>query len=155
MDWYPVVKTLHIISATVLFGTGLGIAFFMFFGRLSENLQERYFASRATVLADTVFTFPAVLVQPATGLWLMWDAGYQWSEAWLLISFALYALAGLCWLPVVCLQIKMRNIAREALSAGTALPVEFNRLFRIWFILGWPAFAALVGIFFLMVTRPA
>lgn len=155
MDWYSIVKSLHIMSATVLFGTGLGIAFFMVCGGRSASLQERYFASRITVLADTIFTFPAVFLQPLTGAWLIWQGGYDWADGWLLATYGLYALAGACWLPVVWLQIRMRNLVRDALSAGTPPPPAFDRLFRIWFLLGWPAFAGLVAVFFLMVTKPA
>lgn len=155
MDWYLTVKTLHILSATVLFGTGLGIAFFMVRSRFTENLHEQYFASRTTVLADTVFTFPAVVIQPVSGVWLIWKGGIEWTEPWLLATYGLYALAGACWVPVVWLQLRMRDLVRDALLSGTDVPPEFHRLFRIWFLLGWPAFLGLVTVFFLMVMKPA
>lgn len=155
MDWHLTVKTLHILSSTVLFGTGLGIAFFMVRSWFTDNLHERHFASRTTVLADTVFTFPAVVVQPVTGAWLVWEGGFDWTEPWLLATYGLYALAGACWLPVVWLQLRMRNMIREAISTGNELPSEYQNLFRMWFLLGWPAFIGLVIVFFLMVVKPA
>jgi len=154
MDWYLTVKTLHILSATVLFGTGLGIAFFMVRSWFTDNLHERYFASRTTVLADSVLTAPAVVIQPITGAWLVWDGGFPWTEPWLLMTYGLYALAGACWLPVVWLQLRMRNMVRDAISTGNELPTEYQRIFRLWVLLGWPAFLGLVIVFFLMVMKP-
>lgn len=154
MDWYLTVKTLHILSATVLFGTGLGIAFFMVRSWFTDNLHERHFASRTTVLADTVFTLPAVVIQPVTGAWLVWAGGFDWTESWLVATYGLYILAGACWLPVVWLQLRMRGTVRDAVSAGTDLPPSFRRLFRLWMLLGWPAFLGLVVVFFLMVMKP-
>lgn len=154
MDIYTLVKTLHILSATVLFGTGLGIAFFMFSAHFAQNLHEKYFAARFTVLADFCFTLPAVITQPATGLWLIHLAGYDPAAFWLKCTYWLYALAGICWLPVVWIQIELRRMLKAALFTGTAPPARYNKLFRIWFCFGWPAFMALIAIFYLMVAKP-
>lgn len=154
MNLYLLIKILHVISATVLFGTGLGIAFFMFSSRLTSNLHEKFFAIRTTVLADYLFTAPAAVIQPATGAWLILRGGFGWDEGWLLASYALYALAAVCWLPVVWIQIRLKRIVAECASSGVSLPEEYHRLFRIWFVLGWPAFLGLVAIFFLMVAKP-
>ena len=101
VDHYPIIKTLHILSATVLFGTGLGTAFFFVCANRGGDLAVRFFAARTTVLADFIFTLPAVILQPVTGFWLVHRAGYGWQEAWLLMTYGLYLLAGLCWIPVV------------------------------------------------------
>lgn len=155
MDWYLTVKTVHILSSTVLFGTGLGIAFFMFRSLFTDHPQERYYATRNTVLADYLFTLPAVIIQPLSGAWLVWKSGYQWTDAWLVWTYALYILAGLCWLPVVWIQHRLKQLAADALRNETALPDSYHRLFGYWMLLGWPAFAGLVTIFFLMVFKPA
>ena len=155
MDIYLIIKTIHIISAAVLFGTGLGIAFFMLSSRFTDDAGQKFFAARFTVIADTVFTLPAVILQPTTGLWLVWQGGYDWSAPWLIATYILYAVAGLCWLPVVWIQIRIRHIAMIAAQSGTPLPPAYDRLFRIWFALGWPAFTALIAVFFLMVAKPA
>jgi uncharacterized membrane protein len=155
MNAYLLVKTVHVITATVLFGTGLGIAFFMFRSRFTDSLQEKFFAVRTTVLADCLFTAPAAVLQPATGAWLIWAGGLPWTDGWLLGTYVLYAIAGLCWLLVVAIQIRLKRIVAACLPAGKPLPDEYHRLFRIWFILGWPAFLALVGVFFLMVAKPS
>lgn len=155
MDIYFIIKTLHILSAAVLFGTGLGIAFFMFTSRFAPSIHEKYYAARMTVLADYLFTCPAVIIQPASGLWLIIHGGHDAMAPWLLWSYALYALAGLCWLPVVWLQIRMRAMLADACRAGTPPPARYHLYFRIWFALGWPAFISLVVIFFLMVAKPA
>ena len=155
MNAYLLIKTVHIITATVLFGTGLGIAFFMFRSRYTGCLQEKFFAIRTTVLADCIFTAPAAVLQPATGAWLIWDAGLPWTDGWLLASYVLYAVAAVCWLPVVAIQIRLKRIVAACLSSGKPLPGEYHRLFRVWFVLGWPAFTGLVAVFFLMVAKPA
>lgn len=152
MDAYLLVKTVHILSAAVLFGTGLGIAATMLFGHLSGDPAARLFAARTTVRMDMLFTLPAVILQPLSGAWLISQAGFGWREPWLLASYALYVLAGLCWLPVVAIQIRLKAM----LEAG-ALPEDaaYRRLFRLWFLLGWPAFGAVVAITWLMVAKPS
>ena len=155
MDWYSIIKTLHIISSTVLFGTGLGIAFFMLRSHFTDNLQEKFFAARNTVLADYLFTAPSIIIQPLSGAWLIWKGGFDPAALWLMWTYGIYTLAGLCWLPVVWIQIQLKQMVRAALDSGTSLPDRYHRLFRIWFILGWPAFLGLVAIFFLMVVKPS
>ncbi|HET8706435.1 MAG TPA: DUF2269 domain-containing protein [Pseudomonadales bacterium] len=154
MVLYLLVKTLHILSAAVLFGTGLGIAFFMFRARFTSDVSQQLYAARNTVLADNCFTLPAAFVQPLSGLWLAWQAGFHFSDAWLLRSLFLYALAGACWLPVVWIQLQMRDSLARAHQDGAATPARFFRLFNVWFALGWPAFIAFVIIFYLMVAKP-
>jgi uncharacterized membrane protein len=155
VNLYLFIKTVHIISATVLFGTGLGIAFFMLRSRSSDDLHERFFAIRTTVLADYIFTTPAAVLQPATGTWLIWNGGFRWTDEWLLFAYGLYAIAALSWLPVVLIQIRLKNIVAACLSSGDSLPKQYHQLFRVWFLLGWPAFLGLVAVFFLMVLKPA
>ena len=151
MDPYLTVKFLHILSSTVLFGTGIGTAFQMGWAMRGDDAAHVHGVARGVVLADWLFTTPAGLVQPATGLWLVWLAGYPLSEPWLMLTYCLYLLAFLCWAPVVHLQIRIRD-----LTAGLTGPVppEARRLYRIWFALGWPAFIALTCVFWLMVTKP-
>ncbi|MBI2234466.1 MAG: DUF2269 domain-containing protein [Micavibrio aeruginosavorus] len=155
MDFYFLIKMLHIISATILFGTGLGTAFFFLRSHFTDNLQEKFFAARTTVLADYLFTTPAVIIQPLTGFWLVWRSGFGWMDAWLAWTYVIYMVAGACWLPVVWIQIQLKKMLAESLENGTPLPERYPRLFRIWFILGWPAFIGLVIVFFLMVVKPA
>lgn len=154
MDWYQVVKTVHIISSTILFGTGIGIAFFMFRSHFTNNIQEKFYAVRTTVLADYVFTFPAVIFQPLTGIALIHMGGHEWTDLWLVITYVIYIIAGLCWLPVVWIQIQLKQILAKSIENGTDLPDRYFRLFKIWFMLGWPAFIGLVIVFFLMEFKP-
>ncbi len=155
MNAYLIIKTLHIISSTILFGTGLGIAFFMFSSRYTKGLPEKYHAARFTILADFIFTVPAVILQPLTGIWLVANSGYDPHVLWLNLTYALYVLAGICWLPVVWIQIQLKRILAECIKKGSGLPKQYYKLFRIWFWLGWPAFLALIAIFYLMVAKPA
>jgi len=150
---YTLVKTLHILSATVLFGTGLGIAFFMVRSHFTDDIQQKLYAARNTVLADMVFTLPAVTLQPITGAWLVVHGGYGFHEPWLMATYGLYILAGACWLPVVWIQIRLKRMLQLAANANTPLPARYYRLFRLWFILGWPAFIGLVLVFYLMVAK--
>lgn len=154
MDIYTVIKALHILSSTVLFGTGLGTAFFMLRSWSSDNIHEKFFASRTTVLADYLFTAPAVIVQPISGAWLVWQGGYEWLELWLSLTYAIYIVAGLCWLPVVWLQIQLKRMVIDGMQSGDPLPPRYEKYFRIWFVLGWPAFIGLIVVFFLMVAKP-
>lgn len=154
MDLYLIIKTLHIISATILFGTGIGIAFFMLCSHFTDNIHEKFYAARNTVLADYFFTLPAVIVQPATGIWLVWYGPYDWMDAWLVVTYAIYIMAGLCWMPVVWIQIQLKNMLATAAETGETLPERYYRFFKIWFVLGWPAFIGLVVVFFLMVFKP-
>jgi len=154
MDWYLLIKTLHILSAAILFGTGLGIAFFTYVGLRSPSLAQRLFAAKATVIADFCFTLPAVIVQPLSGAYLVWKSGMVWNAKWLLWVYALYLLAGLCWVPVVIIQLRLRDMIQAQEQDEIYSETKFNRLFRIWFILGWPAFASVIVIYWLMVVKP-
>ncbi|MEZ5508482.1 MAG: DUF2269 domain-containing protein [Gammaproteobacteria bacterium] len=154
MSAYLLVKTLHILSAAVLFGTGLGIAFFMVRSHFTDNLQQKIYAARNTVLADTLFTLPAVVIQPVTGIWLMLHAGFRLTDFWIMSSIGLYLFAGACWLPVVWIQLRLRQLLQQAAITDTPLTAQYQRLFALWFILGWPAFIAVTLIFYLMVAKP-
>jgi uncharacterized membrane protein len=155
MNEYLLVKTLHVISSTLLFGTGIGSAFYMFFASLNRDARILYFVTRWVVVADWVFTTTAVIVQPVTGFYLAHLAGFPLASRWILWSTALYLLAGACWLPVVWMQVRMREMARVAAQQGAALPDRYWRFFRIWVVLGIPAFVSLVIVFYLMVAKPA
>tara|TARA_B100001989_G_scaffold252946_1_gene237104 strand:- start:1044 stop:1604 length:561 start_codon:yes stop_codon:yes gene_type:complete len=154
MDLYLIIKTLHIISATILFGTGIGIAFFMLRSHFTDNIHEKFYAARNTVMADYFFTLPAVIVQPMTGFWLVWQGAYSWMDWWLAVTYAIYIIAVLCWLPVVWIQIQLKNMVATAVKTGEPLPERYYRLFKIWFLLGWPAFVGLIIVFYLMVAKP-
>jgi uncharacterized membrane protein len=154
IDSYLLIKTLHVLGATVLFGTGLGIAFFFWSSRQSDD-HARLFAARTTVRADFLFTLPAVILQPLTGAWLIAKGSIDPLASWILVSIALYTVAGLCWIPVVWLQIKMKRML-EASVAGKGFDVDaYERLRKTWFLLGWPAFIGLVAVFWLMVAKPS
>lgn len=149
---YGLIKTLHILSATILFGTGLGTAYFMWSANRTRDAHIIASVARHVVRADWLFTTPTVILQPLTGVWLVLAAGYPWS-GWVSVSLGLYALAGLCWLPVVWLQIRMRDTAKLAALHDQPLPATYWRDARIWFWLGVPAFSAITGVFFLMVSK--
>ncbi|STX28898.1 integral membrane protein [Legionella beliardensis] len=153
MTIYLIIKILHIISSTILFGTGMGIAFFMYRTKFTTNLQEKYYAIRNTVLADFIFTTPAVIVQPLTGIALIWLLGYPWDAPWLLATYVLYVFIGCFWLPVVWIQIKLRNILAHCIQNQTDLPANYYKLFNIWFLFGFPAFLGIIVIFYLMVAK--
>lgn len=152
---YLVIKWLHILSSTFLFGTGIGSAFYMLFTSLSRDVRAIAVVSRHVVLADWIFTSTTVVIQPLTGIYMIHLAGYPWTSAWIMWSIALYFLAGACWLPVVWIQLKMRDMAQLAARDGAELPPLYWRYLRLWTVLGIPAFFALVVVFWLMVAKPA
>lgn len=154
MDAFLIVKTVHILSSTILFGTGIGIAFFMFRSWFSDNLQDKLYAAQNTVLADYCFTLPAVIIQPLSGFALIYMGGYDWMDLWLSATYVIYIIAGMCWLPVVWIQIQLKNMISQSIETGEPLPTSYDRFFKIWFLLGWPAFFGLVVVFFLMVFKP-
>lgn len=151
---YVVVKWLHVVSSTLLFGTGIGSAFYLLFATLARDVRAIAVVSALVVWADALFTATTVVLQPLTGIYLAQQAGYPLSSKWIVWSFILFGLACACWLPVVWLQIRMRDLARSAARDGTGLPPQFWRLFKIWFLLGIPAFLAFLAVFYLMVARP-
>ncbi|MES2860961.1 MAG: DUF2269 domain-containing protein [Pseudomonadota bacterium] len=154
MTAYLLVKMIHILSGAVLFGTGMGIAFFMVWANRTRDPAAIATVARIVVVADMIFTATAVVVQPLSGLWLIHLQGYSLTEPWLLAAYALYAITGLFWLPVVWIQVRLARMAEAAASAGAALPPLYNRLYRIWFAMGFPAFAAVLGIYWLMIAKP-
>jgi uncharacterized membrane protein len=152
---YFVLKMVHIIGAAVLLGTGAGIAFFMLVAHLRGDPREVAGVARTVVLADFLFTASAVILQPITGAWLAWSSGYSLREGWIAASIVLYLVVGAFWLPVVWMQMRMRDLAVRAVKTNAALPAAYNRLFWWWFAFGFPAFAAVLMIFWLMIARPA
>ena len=154
MDTYTLVKTIHILSATILFGTGIGTAFFFWSARHGDD-AARLYAARTTVRADFLFTLPAVIIQPASGAWMIVRAGYDPGALWLSATVLLYLLVGACLIPVVWIQARMARMLGEKVAGGAFDGARYERLRRIWFALGWPAFAAMIAIFALMVAKPA
>lgn len=152
---YEILKFVHVIGATVLLGTGAGIAFFMVISIRSRTPALVAHVAEIVVLADTVFTATAAVVQPITGLALAFAVGWPILSGWVLASLCLYVLVGALWLPVVAIQIRMRDLARAARDSGEALPADFFRLYRIWLACGFPAFFAVLVIVWLMLTRPS
>ena len=152
---YTFVKWLHIVSSTLLFGTGLGSAFYMLLASLSRDVRATAVVVRHVVLADWLFTTPTVILQPLTGIYLAHLAGFPLSSRWIVWSVLLYLLAGACWLPVVWLQIRTRKLAADAVASDLPLPAKYWGYLRVWVALGIPAFFAMVVVFYLMVAKPA
>jgi len=152
---YVTLKWVHVLSSTILFGTGLGSAFYMFFTSRTGIVPAIAAVSRRVVVADWLFTTPTAIIQPASGVYLAHLAGYPLTSKWLAWSIGLYVLAGACWLPVVWLQIRMARMAEDAWLQDAALPLLYWRYHCIWTALGVPAFVAFIAIFYLMVAKPA
>ena len=154
MEWVYILRWAHILGATVLLGTGAGIAFFMVMAHRTRDARLIAHTTSIVVLADWVFTASAIIAQPVTGLLLAQTMGWPLTAGWLVASIALYMFTGLFWLPVVWIQHQLRDIARAAAKAGTALPERYFRLYRLWFFCGFPAFFAVLAIVWLMISRP-
>ena len=154
MTTYFMLKWLHVIGAAVLLGTGAGIAFFMLMAHRGGDVRVIAAVARIVVRADYLFTAAAVVAQPVTGILLARITGYSLTEGWILASILLYLVTGAFWLPVVWMQSRMRDLAAAAAEAGAALPDDYHRLFRLWFAFGFPAFTAVLAIFWLMIARP-
>ena len=154
MSYYLLLKFAHVIGATVLLGTGAGIAFFMLLAHRTGDAKIIAGVTRIVVIADFVFTASAAVVQPITGALLANFGGYTLFSGWIGISLVLYLVTGAFWLPVVWMQVRMRALAEAAVRDGTVLPPLYYRLFHTWFAFGFPAFAAVIGIIWLMITKP-
>lgn len=151
---YFILKYLHLIGAAVLLGTGAGIAFFMLMAHLTRDAVVVAAVARIVVIADFLFTATAVVMQPVTGVALAWEAGHALTDGWIVLSIILYLVTGAFWLPVVSMQMRIRDLAQEAAANGAPLPERYHRLFWLWFAFGFPAFAAVLAILWLMMTRP-
>ena len=153
--YYLALKYLHVLGATVILGTGSGIAFFMLMAHRSGDAAFVARTAGIVVIADAIFTATAVTLQPLTGYLLARETGVPLTEGWLAHSIALYVVAGLFWLPVVWIQARMRDLARDAAASGAPLPRAYRRLFHVWFAFGIPGFGAVLAIVWLMVAKPA
>lgn len=154
MDWIVLLRWAHVVGACVLLGTGAGIAFFMLMAHRTRDPRLIAHTAGIVVLADYAFTASAVIAQPITGALLADALGWRLGEGWIAASLALYVLTGLFWIPVVFMQRRMRDLARAAAARGEGLPADYFRLFRLWFACGFPAFASVLGIVWLMLARP-
>lgn len=146
---YMTLKLIHILSSTILFGTGLGTAFYMWRAQLSGDLSTFRTVAKNVVLADWVFTIPAVIIQPLTGIGMIYLAGLSWQQPWLYWSICLFIFVGACWLPVVYIQIKVAKL----LQSDQPDLQRIKRLMFCWYSLGVPAFLGVIGIFYLMVSK--
>lgn len=155
MSAYLVLKFLHVMGAAVLLGTGAGIAFFLWMANRTGKAAVVASVARIVVIADFAFTATAVVVQPLTGILLAWRMGLSLSDGWIAFSVLLYFVTGAFWIPVVFMQIRMRDLAMKAARSGRALPPEYHCLFRRWLAFGFPAFGAVLMIFWLMIAKPA
>ena len=151
---YFALKFLHIVGASVLLGTGAGIAFFMLLAHRTGNAATIAAVARIVVIADFLFTATAVVAQPVTGVALAYVAGYSLWDHWIVLSIILYIVTGAFWLPVVWMQMELRRLATNAEKLGEPLPRRYHRLFWLWFAFGFPAFGSVAAIFWLMITRP-
>lgn len=151
---YLSLKYIHILSMVLLFGTGLGSAFYKWMADRSKNLAHISVTNRHVVLADWLFTTPTIIIQPISGLWMAGLANIPLTSTWIFVSIALYGLAGACWIPVVWLQIRMKKIAEQALDANESLPEIYWKYAKAWFWLGIPAFASMIIIVLMMVFKP-
>ena len=154
MEWVLVLRWAHILGATVLMGTGAGIAFFMVMAQRSRDPALIAHVAGIVVIADTLFTATAAIAQPITGVFLALETGWDLTESWILTAIGLYVFVGVFWLPVVWIQIQLRDLARAAAAINTPLPPRYHQLYRIWFAFGFPAFAAMLAIFWVMIARP-
>jgi uncharacterized membrane protein len=151
---YPLLLWLHVIGATVLLGTGAGIAFFMVMAHRSGDPASIAHVASTVVVADFLFTATAVVSQPITGALLMVRQGWPLSTSWIAAALGLYFVIGLFWVPVIFIQMRMRDLARAATAMGQPLPPAYYRLYHYWFALGFPAFFAVLAILWLMVAKP-
>lgn len=154
IDLFILARWLHVIGATVLLGTGAGIAFFMVVAHRTADPKLIAHVASTVVIADFLFTATAVVVQPLTGIWLASLTGWPLTTPWIIWSLALYAFVGLLWLPVVWMQKQMRDLARSAAAGNVDLPKRYHQLYRLWFAFGFPAFFAVLAILWLMLQRP-
>jgi uncharacterized membrane protein len=151
---YFVLKYLHIIGAAVLLGTGSGIAFFMLAAHLGGKPTVIAGVARIVVIADFIFTATAVVLQPVTGSLLALHVGYSFWDGWIVWSMVLYVITGALWLPVVWMQMRLRDLASAAAAEGSPLPDEYHQIFWLWFAFGIPAFVAVAAILWLMIAKP-
>jgi len=154
MTLYFLVKYLHVLGAIVILGTGTGIAFFMLMAHRSAEAAFIARTASTVVVADMLFTLTAVLLQPVTGGLLMMLSSTGFTERWIAVSLGLYAVAGLFWVPVIFMQIEMRDLARVAAAENAALPPRYFALFRRWFLFGIPGFGSVMLILWLMIAKP-
>ena len=151
---YFTIEYLHVLGAIVILGTGTGIAFFMLMAHRSRDATFIAKTAEVVVIADFIFTLSVVLLQPVTGGLLMWMSSTSITEGWLTTSLVLYAVAGVFWVPVVFMQIEMRDLARAASASGAPLQQRYFTLFRRWFLFGIPGFGSVMAILWLMIAKP-
>ncbi|MGK6354238.1 DUF2269 family protein [Sphingomonas sp. DT-207] len=154
MDAYLLLKWVHVLSSTVLFGFGAGTAWYFWNAHLTRDPATIATVGRMVVRADWIFTGTSGVMQPASGLLLVRQAGWPLDSSWLVATYGLYLIAFACWVPVVGLQIRAQRLAQRACETGEPLGHDYDQAMRWWFALGWPAFLGLIGVFWLMIAKP-
>lgn len=154
MSGYLLLKTVHILSSVFLAGVGFGSAFYLFMANRSRSIPAQSVVARIVVLADWIFTTPAGIIQFLSGMALVYLGGWPLTSAWVVCSLLLFILAGACWLPVLWLQIRMKRMLESALAMNADLPEQYWVYAKRWERLGYPAFAAMIAIYILMINKP-
>ncbi len=153
MRLYLIIKTVHVLSVVLFLGAGLGSVFYKMRADRSGRIEVIVWAQRAIVQADWLFTVPAGVVLPLTGLWMIYLYQLSLFTPWVLIGISGYTLAGVTWLPAAFLQIRMRKLAEKAYADAAPLPAEFHRYNRIWMALGVPSFFATLFTVWVMIDK--
>lgn len=147
-------KAIHVLFATLVLGTGLGIAFFMWTAHRTRDARVIAAVARNVVIADAIFTAPGVVGLFVTGVLMTGNLGLSFWRGWIGLALALFVFVGACWLPVLWLQHRAWRLAAAGCETGATLPPAYFRFMRLWFWFGWPAFAAVIAILGLMVLKP-
>jgi uncharacterized membrane protein len=149
------IKFVHLIAAAAMLGTWLGIAVFMLLAHRSGNTSVVALTSRFAVSTEFIVMVAAVALQPISGFALAWAIGLSpTDEFWIVLSLGFYVLVAAAWLAALRVEIRIRDMARQAALDGVPLPDAYRRLFRFYSALVWPALAVTAVLFALMIWQP-
>ncbi len=147
MDYF-LLKLIHILSATLMIGTGLGSAFYLYLTYKKSAVQTVKEVLNFVILADTIFTTPSVIIQLITGIMLSDLLGLLYTD-WFWLVLAVSVIVLVLWLRAAFIQFKLKKLLEEE----NKLSPKFHHLMNIWFILGVPSFGGAIYLYYLMVYR--
>ena len=149
------IKFVHLLAAGAMFGTWLAVAVFMQLAHRSRNTAVVALTSRFAVSVELIVMIAAIALQPISGFALASAIGVApFDEFWIVLSLVLYGVVVAIWFVVLRIEIRIRNLTRQAALDGVPLPDAYRRLFRFYSVLVWPALGGMVVLFLLMVWQP-
>lgn len=136
MDWYPILKSIHVIGVILFVGNIAITGWWKAMADRTRDPRILAFAQRQVTLTDWVFTLGGIVLLAVSGALSAIVGGFAPTTPWLQWGSALFILSGVIWVAaLVPLQTKLGRMAK-AFAVSGAIPDQYWKLERLWVVFG-------------------